>query len=108
MFSVNKVILVANAGTDPHTRDMPDGGAVCTLGLATSVSWKDRNTSEAREVTGWHRILCYRELEEIEATVTQMLGNRGAEESRTDTWAPLMGPRAGAGGGTLGSAHRRG
>ena len=51
MASVNKVILVGNLGKDPDVRYLPDGGAVVNLALATSNSWKDKNTGEKREET---------------------------------------------------------
>lgn len=57
--SVNKVILVGNLGADPEVRSFPNGGRVCSLRLATSERWKDRNTGENRERTEWHRIEIY-------------------------------------------------
>lgn len=65
MASVNKVILVGNVGADPETRYMPNGDAVCNFRLATTESWKDKNSGEKRELTEWHRIVCYRKLAEI-------------------------------------------
>ena len=65
MVSVNKVILVGNVGADPETRYMPNGDAVCNFRLATTESWKDKNSGEKRELTEWHRIVCYRKLAEI-------------------------------------------
>lgn len=62
---VNKVILVGNLGNDPETRHMPNGGAVTNLTLATSESWKDKNTGEQREKTEWHRIIGFNRLAEI-------------------------------------------
>ncbi len=59
--SVNKVILIGNLGADPEVRDFPNGGKVCNLRLATSESWKDRNTGERRERTEWHRVAVYSE-----------------------------------------------
>lgn len=62
---VNKVILVGNLGQDPEVRYMPQGGAVANLSVATSESWKDKNTGEAKEVTEWHRVVIYQRLAEI-------------------------------------------
>ncbi len=65
MASVNKVILVGNLGKDPEVRYLPDGGAVVNLSIATSSSWKDKNTGEKREETEWHRVVMYNRLAEI-------------------------------------------
>lgn len=65
MASVNKVILVGNLGKDPETRYMSGGDAVCNITIATSESWKDKNTGEKREITEWHKIVFYRKLAEI-------------------------------------------
>ena len=54
--SVNKVILVGNLGRDPEIRTMQSGDKVANLSLATSESWKDRNTGERQERTEWHRV----------------------------------------------------
>ena len=62
---VNKVILVGNVGGDPESRFMPNGSAVASLTLATSQSWKDKNTGEQKEVTEWHRIVAFNRLAEI-------------------------------------------
>jgi len=64
MSSVNKVILVGHLGADPEMRYLPEGGAVCKLRLATTDKWKDKNTSEPREATEWHRVVMYRKLAE--------------------------------------------
>ena len=65
MASVNKVILVGNLGADPETRYMPNGDAVANVRLATTESWKDKQSGEKREVTEWHRVVFYRKLAEI-------------------------------------------
>lgn len=57
--SVNKVILVGNLGADPEVRTMQNGGEVCNLSVATSDSWKDKNTGERREKTEWHRVVIF-------------------------------------------------
>ena len=59
--SVNKVILVGNVGQDPEVRQFQNGGQVCSISLATSKNWKDRNTGERREKTEWHRISIFNE-----------------------------------------------
>jgi single-strand DNA-binding protein len=59
--SVNKVILVGNLGRDPEARQMQDGNPVVNLSLATSESWKDKNTGERREKTEWHRVVIFNE-----------------------------------------------
>lgn len=65
MASVNKVIIVGNLGRDPETRYMPNGDAVTNIAVATTESWKDKNTGEKKELTEWHRITFYRKLAEI-------------------------------------------
>lgn len=62
---INKVILVGNLGADPESKFMPSGSAVCELRLATSRSWKDKNSGEQREETEWHRVVAYQRLAEI-------------------------------------------
>lgn len=59
--SVNKVILVGNLGADPDIRRTQDGRPICNLSIATSESWKDRNTGERREKTEWHRVVIFNE-----------------------------------------------
>ena len=59
--SVNKVILVGNLGRDPEVRHTQDGKPVVTLNLATSESWKDRNTGERKDRTEWHRVVIFNE-----------------------------------------------
>ena len=62
---VNKVILVGNLGNDPDVRYMPNGNAVANISLATSDSWKDKNTGEQQERTEWHRVVFFNRLAEI-------------------------------------------
>jgi len=62
---VNKVILIGNLGQDPDVRYMPNGNAVANVTLATSESWKDKNTGETQEKTEWHRVVFFRRLGEI-------------------------------------------
>ncbi len=59
--SVNKVILVGNLGRDPEIRSTQDGTKVANLSLATSESWRDKNTGERKERTEWHRIVVFNE-----------------------------------------------
>ncbi len=64
---VNKVILVGNLGADPDTRYMPSGAAVTNIRIATSESWKDKQTGEQQERTEWHNIAFFGRLAEIAA-----------------------------------------
>ena len=59
--SVNKVILVGNLGSEPESRQLQDGNPVVNLSLATSESWRDKNTGERREKTEWHRVVIFNE-----------------------------------------------
>ena len=59
--SVNKVILVGNLGADPEIRQTKDGRPIANLSIATSESWKDRNTGERRDKTEWHRVVIFSE-----------------------------------------------
>ncbi|NNL54068.1 MAG: single-stranded DNA-binding protein, partial [Woeseia sp.] len=64
---INKVIVVGNLGQDPETRYMPSGSAVTNMSIATSESWKDKQTGEAKERTEWHRVAMFGKLAEIAA-----------------------------------------
>ena len=57
--SVNKVILVGNLGADPEIRRTQDGKAIANMSVATSETWRDKNTGERREKTEWHRVVCF-------------------------------------------------
>ena len=59
--SVNKVILVGNLGADPEIRRTQDGRPIANFSVATSESWRDRNSGERREKTEWHRVVCFNE-----------------------------------------------
>jgi single-strand DNA-binding protein len=59
--SVNKVILIGNLGRDPEVRSFQNGGKVCNLRIATSETWRDRNTGERREKTEWHSVAIFNE-----------------------------------------------
>ena len=67
MASLNKVILIGNLGKDPETRYAPSGDAICNITVATSESWKDKNTGEKKEQTEWHRVVFFGRLAEIAA-----------------------------------------
>ncbi|HFV9292207.1 single-stranded DNA-binding protein [Serratia fonticola] len=62
---INKVILVGNLGQDPEVRYMTNGGAVATLSLATSESWRDKTSGEQKERTEWHRVVIFGKLAEV-------------------------------------------
>jgi single-strand DNA-binding protein len=62
---VNKVILIGNLGKDPEVRYMPSGGAVANVTIATSESWKDKQTGEQQERTEWHNVVFFNRLAEI-------------------------------------------
>lgn len=62
---VNKVILIGNLGKDPEVRYMPSGGAVVNITLATSDTWKDKTSGEAKERTEWHNVVFFNKLAEI-------------------------------------------
>jgi single-strand DNA-binding protein len=63
--TVNKVILIGNLGKDPEVRYTPNGVAVANLNLATSESWKDKQSGSTQERTEWHRVVLYQRLAEI-------------------------------------------
>ncbi len=65
MRGINKVILVGTLGKDPESKTFQNGGSVCNFSIATSESWKDKNTGEAVEQTEWHRIVLNNRLGEI-------------------------------------------
>ncbi|RBA24873.1 single-stranded DNA-binding protein [Herminiimonas fonticola] len=118
MASVNKVIIVGNLGRDPETRYMPNGEAVTNVAVATTESWKDKNSGDKKEVTEWHRITFYRKLAEIAGQylkkgssvyIEGRLQTRkwtdkdGVERYTTEIIADTMqmlGGRPGAGGGS--------
>lgn len=62
---INKVILIGNLGTDPEIRYMPSGAAVANVSLATSESWRDKQTGEQVDRTEWHRVVFFNRLAEI-------------------------------------------
>ncbi len=62
---INKVIIIGNLGNDPEVRFMPSGGAVANISIATSESWKDKQSGEQQERTEWHRVSFFNRLAEI-------------------------------------------
>jgi single-strand DNA-binding protein len=62
---VNRVTIVGNLGQDPEMKALPSGGYVTTISVATSESWKDKNTGQQQEKTEWHRIVFFNKLAEI-------------------------------------------
>lgn len=62
---INKVILIGNLGSDPEARYTPNGSAVVTVNIATSTSWKDKQSGETQERTEWHRVVFFNRLAEI-------------------------------------------
>lgn len=92
---INKVILVGNLGRDPETRYTQSGGAVTNVTLATSESWKDKQSGEQTEKTEWHRIVFFNRLGEIAGEylkkgskiyVEGKLQTRKYEKNGVDTW----------------------
>lgn len=61
MSSLNKVMIIGNLGRDPEVRSFNNGGKVCNLRIATSETWKDKNTGEKREKTEWHSVAIFNE-----------------------------------------------
>ena len=120
MASVNKVILIGNLGRDPEVRYTPSGSAVCNVTLATTRSWKGKDSGEKQEETEWHRIVLYDRLAEIAGEylkkgrsiyVEGRLKTRkwtdkdGAEKYTTEIIAQemnMLGSREGMGGGAGG------
>lgn len=89
---INKVILVGNVGGDPDVRYMPNGNAVTTLSVATSESWKDKQTGEKQDRTEWHRVICYNRLGEIAGEYLRKGSKLYVEGSlRTRKWQDQQG-----------------
>ena len=126
MASVNKVILIGNLGRDPEMRSFPDGGSICNVTLATTRSWKDKNSGERVEETEWHRIVFRDRLAEIageylrkgkQVYVEGRLKTRkytdkdGVEKYTTEVIAEnmqMLGGREGMGGPDEGGGYARG
>jgi len=118
---VNKVILVGNLGNAPETRYMPSGDAVTNISIATTESWKDKQSGEQKEKTEWHRVVMFRRLGEIAAEYLRKGSQVYIEgKLRTNKWKDrdgndrytteiiademqMLGGRGGAGGGDYSS-----
>jgi single-strand DNA-binding protein len=114
---INKVILIGNLGADPETRAMPSGTTVANLRVATSESWRDKQTGEQQERTEWHRVALFGRLAEIAGEYLRKGSQVYIEGSlRTRKWQDkqgnerysteivgnelqMLGGRGGAGGG---------
>jgi single-strand DNA-binding protein len=114
---INKVILVGNLGQDPETRAMPSGKAVTNVRLATSDSWRDKNTGEQKEQTEWHTVVFFDRLAEIAAEYLRkgsqvyiegkLRTRKWQDKSGNDRYSTeivanemqMLGSRGGAGGG---------
>lgn len=89
---INKVILVGNVGLDPDVRYMPNGNAVTTLSIATSETWKDKQTGDKQERTEWHRVVCFNRLGEIAGEYVRKGSKLYVEGSlRTRKWQDQQG-----------------
>ena len=84
---INKVILVGNLGSDPETRAMPSGAYVTNISVATSESWKDKQTGDQKERTEWHKIVFFGRLAEIASEYLRKVSHVYVEGSlRTNKW----------------------
>jgi single-strand DNA-binding protein len=126
MASINKVILIGNLGKDPEVRYTPNGAAICNITLATTRSWKNKDSGDKVEETEWHRVVFYDRLAEIAGEylkkgrpvyVEGRLKTRkwqdkeGVEKYTTEIIADnmqLLGSREGGEGGGGGGASRGG
>ena len=89
---INKVILVGNLGADPETRYTPSGSAVTNVNIATSESWKDKQTGQAQERTEWHRVVFFNRLAEIAGEYLRKGGKVYVEGAlRTRKWQDQQG-----------------
>lgn len=120
---INKVILVGNLGADPDTRYMPSGGAVTNLSLATSESWKDKQTGEPKERTEWHKVAMFGRLAEISAEYLRkgsqvyiegkLRTRKWQDKDGNDRWTTeviademqMLGGRGGGGGAPMGGGE---
>ena len=123
---INKVILVGNLGADPDTRYMPSGKAVTNIRVATSESWKDKQTGDMQERTEWHSIVLYDKLGEIAAEylrkgsqvfiegalrTRKWQDKEGKDRYTTEVIADqmqMLGGRGGGGGGSMEPREPRG
>lgn len=89
---INKVILIGHVGVDPDVRYMPNGNAVTTLSVATSETWKDKQTGDKQERTEWHRVVCFNRLGEIAGEYVRKGSKLYVEGSlRTRKWQDQQG-----------------
>lgn len=87
MSGVNKVIILGNLGQDPETRFLPSGGQVTNISIATSESWKDKQTGQPQERTEWHKVVFFNRLAEIAGEYLYKGGKVYVEGSlRTRKW----------------------
>lgn len=105
MTGINKVILIGNLGSDPETHYKPDGKVIVNINVATSESWKDKQSGERQEKTEWHRVVFFNRLAEVAAEylkkgskvyiegslrTSQYKGKDGTEKSSTQIIAREM------------------
>jgi len=84
---VNKVIILGNLGQDPKIQQLPSGGTVTSISVATSESWKDKNTGQQEQRTEWHRVVFFNKLAEIAGQYLKKGSKVYIEGSiRTKTW----------------------
>ena len=89
---INKVILIGNLGADPETRAMPSGTTVANLRVATSESWRDKQTGEQQERTEWHRVALFGRLAEVAGEYLRKGSQVSIEGSlRTRKWQDKQG-----------------
>jgi single-strand DNA-binding protein len=89
---INKVILIGNLGADPETRAMPSGGTVANLRVATSESWRDKQSGEQQERTEWHRVALFGRLAEVASEYLRKGSQVYIEGSlRTRKWTDKQG-----------------
>ena len=119
---VNKVIIIGNLGADPESRAMPSGASVANLRIATTESWRDKQSGEQQERTEWHRVALFGRLAEVASEYLRKGSQVYIEGSlRTRKWQDkqgnerysteivandmqMLGGRAGGGGGGAGSS----
>lgn len=84
---INKCIILGHLGQDPKMQNMPSGGAITSISVATSESWKDKNTGQQEQRTEWHRIVFFNKLAEIAGQYLKKGSKVYIEGSlRTRTW----------------------
>ncbi len=121
---INKVILVGNLGQDPETRAMPSGKAVTNVRIATTDSWRDKQSGEQKEQTEWHNVVFFDRLAEIAAEYLRkgsqvyvegrLRTRKWQDKSGNDRYTTeivasemqMLGGRGGAGGGSSGAPRR--